>query len=201
MLKLGTQLLLDRCPHCGVDRPHLAQVSRFVTNDHASSNPRTWAAYACARCGGVTVGWQVQNDGNAKVQEMFPSGQEVDEALPERAKQYLSQALNSINAPAGAVMLTASAVDAMLKTKGYTDGSLYSRIDKAATDHVITSEMAQWAHDVRLDANDQRHADESAPMPSPADARHVVSFAMALGQFMFVLPSRVRRGIQEAKKS
>lgn len=200
MLKLGTQLLLDRCPHCGVDRPHLAQISRFNTNNHSNTNARQWAAYFCASCGGVTFGWQVASDGNAKVQEMYPSPREVDEALPERARQYLSQALSSLNAPAGAVMLTASAVDAMLKAKGYTEGSLYSRIDRAAADHVITVDMAKWAHEIRLDANDQRHADETAPLPSAEDARHAVEFAMALGQFMFVLPSRIRRGIQEAKQ-
>jgi hypothetical protein len=201
MLKLASQLLLDRCPHCGVDKPSLSQATRFETNDTLGSNHRMWAAYACARCGGVTFGWQVKNDGNAKVQELFPAPKEVDTALPERAKEYLSQALNSRSAPAGAVMLTASAVDAMLKAKDYTEGSLYSRIDKAAKDHVITDDMAKWAHEVRLEANDQRHADGSASLPSSQDAQHVIDFAMALGQFMFVLPSRVRRGIQEAKKS
>jgi hypothetical protein len=55
-------------------------------------------------------------------------------------------------------MLAASAVDAMLKHKNYTVGSLKDRIDKAAKDHLITSEMAAWAHEIRLDANDERHA-------------------------------------------
>jgi hypothetical protein len=91
-------------------------------------------------------------------------------------------------------MLAASAVDAMLKAKGYKNGSLYSRIDKAAEDHAITQEMSQWAHEVRLDANDERHADESADIASPEDAKRAVEFAEALGDFMFVLPARVTRG-------
>ena len=61
--------------------------------------------------------------------------------------------------------------------------------------------MATWAHEVRLDANDQRHADEAVPLPTTADAQHVLDFALALGNFMFVIPSRVTRGIQEAKGS
>ncbi len=60
--------------------------------------------------------------------------------------------------------------------------------------------MARWAHDVRLDANDQRHADESGPLPEPADAKRAVDFVLELGQFMFVLPARVQRGINEAKQ-
>ena len=67
-------------------------------------------------------------------------------------------------------MLAASAVDSMLKAKNLTSGGLYARIDEAAKAHLITAEMAQWAHDVRLDANDQRHADDSAPLPDEAQA-------------------------------
>jgi hypothetical protein len=91
-------------------------------------------------------------------------------------------------------MAAASAVDAMLKEKGLTEGSLYSRIDAAAEAHLITNEMKAWAHEVRLDANDQRHADLQAPLPDADDARRVIDFADALAMFLFVLPNRVNRG-------
>ena len=93
------------------------------------------------------------------IEGMCPQPIEVDEALPAREKEYLGQAINSISAPAGVVMLAASAVDAMLKAKGLTEGSLYARINEAAQNHIITDEMAHWAHEVRLEANDQRHSD------------------------------------------
>jgi len=92
--------------------------------------------------------------------------------------------------------ITPSAVDAMLKLRGYTQGSLYIRIEKAAEDNVLTKDMAAWAHTVRLDANDQRHADEAATLPSTADAKRVLEFALALGAFLFVLPTRIERGIR-----
>ena len=95
-------------------------------------------------------------------------------------------------------MLAASAVDAMLKAKGYTEGSLYSRIDKALADHLITPGMSMWAHKVRLDANDQRHADEDASLPDGDDARRSIDFAVALGQFVFALPARVDQGVADA---
>jgi hypothetical protein len=96
-------------------------------------------------------------------------------------------------------MLAASAVDAMLKAKDLKSGSLYDRINKAAERHLITDEMARWAHDVRLDANDERHADENAELPTLEDAKRAIEFSLALAQFMFVLPERVRRGIQTTK--
>jgi len=91
-------------------------------------------------------------------------------------------------------MLTASCVDAMLKDKGYKTGSLKARIDEAADAHLITPEMAAWAHEIRLDANDERHADEGAALPNSADAEKAIEFAKALAQFLYVLPDRVARG-------
>jgi hypothetical protein len=108
--------------------------------------------------------------------------------------------MESLHAPAGAVMLCASAVDAMLKAKGYKDGRLYDRIKKAAADHLITPDMEAWAHEVRLDANEQRHADQEAPIPQEVDAKRSIDFTAALGQFIFVLPSRVARGLAAASK-
>ena len=95
-------------------------------------------------------------------------------------------------------MLAASAVDAMLKLRGLTEGSLYARIEKAAEQHLITPEVSQWAHAVRLEANGQRHADENAPLPTDADAKRSIDFAIALGDILFVLPARVRRGLEPA---
>lgn len=95
-------------------------------------------------------------------------------------------------------MLAASAVDAMLKTKELKTGSLYSRIDQASATGLITQDMAKWAHEVRLDANDERHADDEAVLLMAEDAKRAVDFALALGQLLFVLPARVKRGIAAA---
>ena len=55
-----------------------------------------------------------------QVEAMYPNTKQVDESIPDPAATYLLQAIESVHAPAGAVMLTASAVDAMLKSKNYT---------------------------------------------------------------------------------
>lgn len=195
---LKAQLHLSRCPHCSVDTPNLTFAGQFQPASSAGVT-RYWRAYICARCAGVVTanayGW------DQEVLAIFPSSQDVSEDLPDRAREYLNQALNSLSSPAGAVMLAASAVDAMLKAKGLSSGSLYSRIDEAVKAHLITAEMAEWAHDVRLDANDQRHSDQDVPLPDQAQAKKCVEFATALGQFLFVLPARVERGIKSAKGS
>ena len=191
------QLPLERCPHCYVAKPLLGKVWGGRTHDHAGGHLREWAAYACQSCGGVvTCAAGVDATGRlvTRISEMYPATTSVNQDIPDRARTYLTQALESIHAPAGSVMLAASAVDAMLKAKGRTSGTLYERIQAAAVDHLITTDMAAWAHDVRLDANDQRHSDDSVALPNQADAKRCVEFAMALAEFLFVLPARVARG-------
>ena len=139
------------------------------------------------------MGSSLENENNA-INQIWPAAQTVADEVPVRARTFLSQAIASLHAPAGAVMLTASAVDAVLKDKGLNVGNLNSRIDAAAKNHLITPEMAAWAHEIRLDANDQRHADEEADLPDSANAAKAIEFANALAQFLYVLPARVERG-------
>lgn len=186
------EITLERCPHCGVARPRMSMTSSFSTTGTTGRNQRYWHTYGCSTCGGVILAMTPTNVSD--IRKMWPEMLSVSDSVPERAREYLTQALASLHAPAGALMLAASSVDAMLKEKGLKTGSLYSRIDKAADDNLITKDMALWAHEVRLEANDQRHADEGTTLPSREDAERVIEFTQALAQFLFVLPDMVTRG-------
>lgn len=198
MVALEEQLELGRCPHCSVARPVLNKTFEQVTRNHSGQNQRSWRIYVCSSCGGLVTACAQQY--NVAVTKVFPEPIAVEEEIPERPRAYLQQAIDSVFTPAGSIMLCASSVDAMLKLKGYKDGSLYQRIENASKDNLITSEMSKWAHEVRLDANDQRHADENAELPSENDARKAIDFVKALAQFLFVLPAHVERGLAEALK-
>jgi hypothetical protein len=175
-------------------------VPPVATKDYQGLNGRIWATYKCSTCGGVMLACGVGQDTHSVggILELLPSPRTVAEIIPEPARRYLTQAQDSLHAPDGAVMLAASAVDAMLKAKGYLKGTLNERIDKAAADHVITSDMALWAHHVRLEANEPRHADDEKPHASQDEAEQSVEFVAALGHLLFVLPSRVKRGLKAA---
>jgi DNA-directed RNA polymerase subunit RPC12/RpoP len=195
MLKLHGNLALERCPHCSVANPHLNAQHNFQSNNHSKNWLRMWVVYVCATCGGAVTAWSDRQDATAG--GYYPSAVGIDQEIPDRPRVYLQQAHDSLHAPAGAVMLAASAVDSMLKAKGYQDGSLYARIEQAVAKNLITPDMGKWAHAVRLDANDQRHADDAADLPTEADAQRVLDFARTLAEVMFVLPSRVERGLKD----
>ena len=193
MPNLSPQLILDRCPHCSISNPSLMHVYDTMSTDHEGRNSRYWALYVCKKCGSMVTasakGWK------EPTLQIFPSNIEISDDFPRGTKKILEQSIASIHAPAGAVMLAASSVDAMLKKKNYKDGSLYERIEKAVEEHLLTPEMANWAHEVRLDANDQRHADEKVSIPSGEDAKKVIDFTKAIAEYLFVLPARIKRGL------
>lgn len=193
MTNLSPQLILDICPHCSIANPNLNQIYRSDSTDHEGKNQRFWILYMCRKCGGMVTA--SARDYGQPTLEIFPSSTEISNDIPGRAKDFLEQSVASIHAPAGAVMLAASSVDAMLKDKGYKDGGLYERIEKAVEEHLLTPEMAIWAHEVRLDANDQRHVDEEASIPSGEDAKKAVDFTKAIAEYLFVLPARIQRGL------
>ena len=189
---LGGHLPIVRCPHCGVAKPTMerATLNEFIASDRTTR--RYWGTFHCTSCAGVVVAEGVNSTG--PVLDYFPRSVAIPADLPHKAGSLLQQALDSLHAPAGAVMLAASAVDAMLKQRGLANGTLNLRIKQAADQHLITADMAEWAHDIRMEANDQRHADENATLPTAEDAQRVVDFASALGTILFSLPARVTRG-------
>ncbi len=199
MHRLLSNLLLKRCPHCNIAQPNLAIIGNQIrTTNFSGADIRRWQNYKCSTCGGIVLA--AAQEGNPEIIEMYPQPMLVDEAIPAKAATFLSQAIDSISSPAGAVILAASAVDAMLKVKDYKEGNLNSRIKQAAKNHLITKDMAEWAHEIRLDANIQRHADDKEPLPTEQDAKRCVEFALAFAQFLFVLPARVQRGLKDASE-
>ena len=120
MLRLTDQLELKSCPYCGVDTPSLHMSWHANTTAYNGENKRFWKTYTFARCGGRVLAASNKQDG--EITEIYPDVTAVDPEIPDPARSYLQQAIDSLHAPAGSVMLSASAVDAMLKAKSYKDG-------------------------------------------------------------------------------
>lgn len=192
-MKLTGNLKLDHCPHCSIANPNIFSLHWDETKKSDGTDPRLWGTYRCASCGGLVTAYAYSQGG--EVANWYPRNEGIEADIAPKPREYLRQARNSFHAPAGSIMLCASAVDAMLKIKGLVNGSLYKRIEDAAKQHIITQDMAKWAHEVRLDANDQRHADEDADLPNEEDAKRAFDFAISLAEIMFVLPARVQRGL------
>jgi hypothetical protein len=149
--------------------------------------------FSCTACSGiVSAKAPVPNKGgHPYIMEIFPDIWHVSEVVPERVGNYLDQAHKTLSAPDASVLMSASSIDAMLKEHNLNEGSLYSRIDEAVTQGLITQKMADWAHRVRLDANNPRHADLTTPHMTAEDAKRAFDFANALTEYLYLLPSKM----------
>ena len=216
-------IVMSRCPHCQIATPLLELKQELERRPHGNRRTayRYWKIYACSSCAGVVaaeieeterppatggmalleVGSPIRRVERYNITQVLPSPKLISESIPSRAREYLRQASESLHAPAGSIILCASAVDAMLQENGYIEGTLFGRINKAKENHLITGNMALWANQVRLDANEQRHADTDAELPTSEEAELTLEFASALAEFLFVLPSKVTRGLEKSGKS
>lgn len=207
-LLLTLHLRLRRCPHCSVANPALPLVHTLEATPgdpfalKGLNKKMHWQIHVCQSCAGVVAAGMAYDPDRyvspgrqpvARVEWIVPMPEAISELIPESVAYYLGQAQETRASASASIVMSASAVDAMLKCKGYEKGTLNERIEKAAGDGVITAEMSELAHDVRLDANDQRHADTKAPRPTTADAQRCFEFAHALADLLFVLPARVKR--------
>jgi len=194
--RLADQLRgLENCPHCGISSPLLKHLwaSDGPTPRTDGGPTRRWAVFACTACGGIVTAEGDPNDkvNNPHVIAIYPPTWEPPSSLPVQARSYLVQAHRTLFSPDASVLMSASCIDAMLKDQQLVKGSLYERINQAVEKGIITRGMGKWAHRVRLDANNPRHADLDIRTITRDDADRAFEFARALGEILYVLPSRM----------
>jgi Domain of unknown function (DUF4145) len=125
MPSLSDLLDVPRCPHCGIDKPHLSLTSNTQTDRHSTGgNPRVWRTYACRNCGGMVLA--AARGVNGQVIEMYPSGAKETfelEKLPSEVAEDFREALDcysnsSFNAFGAMARRTVQSISANLGAKG-----------------------------------------------------------------------------------
>lgn len=122
-----------------------------------------------------------------------PSGLAPNDT-PENTARFFEQGTSSLesgNFDAAGVMFrkTLESATKILDVR-LSSQALVKRIDSLATDGRITSDLAQWAHEVRLGGNEAAHDDE---LFSESDAQDLRNFVENFLRYAFTLPSAVRR--------
>ncbi len=191
---------LDRCPHCGTAQPTLPIVFPLTAVEDGRrrqgrrdliGSPR-WHVAECTSCDApVCCLGLIDAGGDGEISVVVPRGFVVAEAVPTSAARFIQQAYETLGSPEASVVMSASAVDAMLKDQGLKNGTLYERIGQAVDKGIITENMSAWAHLVRLEANNVRHPDETLPPATKDDSERSFEFAKAISEILYVLPSRM----------
>ena len=196
------------CPHCGTKN-----VAFSIIRDHAASratqNP--WDTLAvCGLCSRSVLATfkfsshppserlKTSDRVNVDKPKLYPESRDTTapEHTPGNAADYYRQGMENLarNWDAAGMMFR-KALDAALKFKFPDDSkkSLNNRIKCAAGRHELTPELAEWAHQIRLDGNEAAH--EEAPF-SEEDAKRLQVFTDLVFRYLFTLPGMMNEARQ-----
>lgn len=151
----------------------------------------------CGRCGrGVVASFEVRRGTNLANQlreglnpnYMFPSLNPpmAPPYVPEPVARYFKQGLENVPRnwdAAGAMFRKALEVGLETKFPDLSGPKLTDLIQQAAAQHYLTPELAEWAHEIRLEGNKAVHGDFSKK-----DAQRLEAFTELVLRYLFTLP-------------
>ena len=209
------------CWHCGC-YSHMTQQGNVASTGTHGKLPRgnVWfAIFKCDACGYLTMGmihYLTSNDGTmaAQAQSDFQDDDlrrivwlpqtsvwKEYEDVPTDIAAVASEAYacSSINANRAAVLMARTALEATAKNKGVTSGSLYEKIDELAAGNIITGQLAQEAHEIRLLGNEMAHGDPSTPV-SGEDVSDILGFLDTVLDYVYQQPIAIQKRKAQREK-
>ena len=188
------------CPHCGIRSVAFTIASEQLVRVDPIFLYDTFAT--CGRCGrGILASFETASgetptrllkggkDHQIGLPTIFPTAPSTGapDRTPERAADYFRQGMENLpNNLDAAVSMFRSALEAGLREKfPDIEGTLYQRIKGAAEQGGLTSDLADWAHHVRLGGNDAVHGEEQL---LKEDVERLQTFTELVFLYLFTLP-------------
>ena len=128
-----------------------------------------------------------------KIVTVWPRNErEVPENLPDNVATFFGQGLRNEKAQnwdaAGAMFRKSLDVATKILDPSHAHKNLFQRIEALENGGRLTSDLAAWAHEVRIDGNAAVHDDEPE---TPEDVAAIHEFARAVLLYTFTFPALV----------
>lgn len=204
-----TNSMVHDCPHCSTPKMAFTIRGEYADPTNPSRHFVTGSCNGCsaplvallvARGGGL--GWTISNFHGDILQHTglnfmgaWPEAQtlEAPNNTPEKVgRSYVEAAearkRKSWNAACGTYRRTME-----LALKAFAPDieawKLEKRIDKLASEGLITSDIQTWAHELRLDGNEALHGDEDATEEMTEQMHHLTHFLLV---YLYTLPGQIK---------
>lgn len=222
--KTGDSHIVRLCPYCGQERQFNAKGNVSLelpqgcqTLAHGTPVRFDVYAYQCVMCGGLLMA-EIKRSGSYTLggsERTYPSWiPKRMEGLPDAVASCLHEAQMcfSVGAWNATAVLVRRAVEECCREKGAKKWKLEQKIDELAATNVITSQLRDWAHEVRFIGNDGAHGSKSTKTADPSkqdydefeptvipldvteeDAKAAIAFADELFKYVYVMPARIKQ--------
>lgn len=124
---------------------------------------------------------------------LAPVGKEYPD-VPDPLASVASEAYSclSINAYKAAILMARTAIQTTAKQNEIHKDTLYDDIDEMANQNIITDQLKEEAHQIRLLGNDMAHGDLDEPV-SREDATEILGFLDSVLNYVYQQPAAVER--------
>ena len=160
----------------------------------------------------------VTTDEQGTILDTYPKRvPKIEQAVPSSVRSDMEEAYKSFNAGAwrASAAVGRRALQSSLLELKATKGKLQDQIDEVYAKTMITKEIRDWAHEIRLIGNDGAHPDKDGLQDvTEDDAKELLEFLEKYTDYVYIMPAKVaasrkkrdeaeaeRQGIREKKKT
>lgn len=200
-------IITSECPHCRTAHVALRVVAATAIEDRRYAAhlqcPKCKLPCACVIVAGNHIsididgvrssGEEIRRHG-WNIGEFWPkpAGPAIPEHLPEAASRAMLQAERNFpvegNEEAAGTMYRKAIELALKHLDPALSGTLQKRIDALVERHMLTPDLGQWAHQIRVLGNESVHDEEPPTRDELTALRSFTSLAL---QYLFTLPKMV----------
>lgn len=170
-----------QCPYCGV-------YSLFTPR----TSFRDYGIYTCNHCNKAVLLIGVTDD---KFSDQYPKRTpQLDKSIPIEIANDHVEAIKCFDVGAfkATVVMCRRALQGSVIEKGTTKDKLKDQINELCDKRIITEDIRDWGHEIRLTGNIGAHPDEDGLKGvTKEDAEQMMQFMERYLEYVYVLPAKV----------
>lgn len=131
---------------------------------------------------------------------LYPAREKVSAAIPRPIASALNEAMNCFRASAhtASVIMCRKALEGMCRERGISVAPLARSLDEMKKKGIIDAQLEEWASLLRVSGNDAAHDMEVTF--EARDARDILDFTVALGEYLFTFKQKFDEFVQRRSK-
>ncbi|MDH5449058.1 MAG: DUF4145 domain-containing protein [Candidatus Bathyarchaeota archaeon] len=168
------------CPYCHVN-------STIDLRTHADG----FNIYQCDNCSGLML---LIEKGREVVDQYPKRIPMVDKSVPPEISRDYTEAIKCFNVGAnrGCVVMCRRALQSSVIERGARKGRLVDQIDELYGNQIITKDIRDWAHEIRLTGNIGAHPDDDGLEDiQPDNAEELLKFMEEYLNYVYIMPAKV----------
>lgn len=191
------------CPHCGVYSTF--RVSAEYGNQFWGGFAKILGCDHCRQLVYVILGATDTRSGKIASEEIldcYPKRMpKLEDSIPKNVASDYIEAIKcfDVGANRASASMCRRALQSSVLERGAKKGKLFDQINELFEKQIITKDIKDWAHEIRLTANIGAHPDEDGLEDvTPTEAKELLDFTEQYLNYVYIMPDKVAK--KRAKK-